>query len=38
MPRERALRAETLSWVLAALNSVEMVSVPWWFVGLSSPP
>ena len=38
VPRERALRAETLSWVLAALNSVEMVSVPWWFVGLSSPP
>ena len=38
MPRERALRAETVSWVLAALNSVEMVSVPWWFVGLSSPP
>ncbi|WP_108260401.1 glutathione S-transferase family protein [Mangrovicoccus ximenensis] len=38
MPQERMLRAKTLSWILSALNSVEMVSVPWWFVGLSSPP
>ncbi len=28
MPQERTLRAETLFWILSALNSVEMVSVP----------
>lgn len=35
MPRDRQGSAETLEWVIAALNSVEMVTVPWWFVGLS---
>ncbi len=38
MPREAGPHAETLSWIVSALNSIEMVSVPWWFVGLSSPP
>ncbi len=38
MPRDPKTRAETLEWVIAALNSIEMVSVPWWFIGLSSPP
>ncbi|SEO36923.1 glutathione S-transferase [Salinihabitans flavidus] len=38
MPRDTGSRAETMSWVVSALNSVEMVSVPWWFVGLASPP
>lgn len=38
MPRDPRGRAETLEWVIAGLNSVEMVSVPWWFIGLSSPP
>lgn len=38
MPRDPQGRAETLQWVIAGLNSVEMVSVPWWFVGLSKPP
>ncbi|WP_018701326.1 glutathione S-transferase family protein [Amorphus coralli] len=38
MPHEASHRALTLSWVVAALNSVEMVSLPWWFVGLSQPP
>ncbi len=38
MPRDPQGRAETLQWVIAALNSVEMVSVPWWFIGLSKPP
>lgn len=32
MPRDAAARAETLQWVIAALNSIEMVSVPWWFL------
>jgi glutathione S-transferase len=38
MPRDGQGRAETLQWVIAGLNSVEMVSVPWWFIGLKSPP
>lgn len=32
MPRDPAGEAETLQWVIAALNSIEMVSVPWWFL------
>jgi glutathione S-transferase len=28
--------AETLQWTIAALNSIEMVSVPWWFLGLTN--
>ena len=35
MPRDDVGRAETLQWLFAALNSVEMVAVPWWFVGMS---
>src|SRR3546814_8199130 len=35
MPRDVAGEAETLQWVIAALNSIEMVSVPWWFLSLS---
>lgn len=35
MPRDPAGEAETLQWIIAALNSVEMVTVPWWFLGLS---
>ncbi len=37
MPRDPAGRADTLQWLIAGLNSVEMVSVPWWFIGLSRP-
>ncbi|WP_118135910.1 glutathione S-transferase family protein [Oceanicella sp. SM1341] len=37
MPRDSAGRAETLQWLFAALNSLEMVSVPWWFIGLARP-
>lgn len=37
MPRDPRGRAETLQWLIAALNSVEMVTVPWWFIGLSRP-
>ncbi|TYR32713.1 glutathione S-transferase family protein [Mesorhizobium microcysteis] len=32
MPRDPAGEAETTQWIMAALNSVEMVSVPWWFL------
>jgi glutathione S-transferase len=38
MPTDPQGRAETLQWVVSGLNSVEMVSVPWWFIGRSSPP
>lgn len=32
MPRDPVGEADTLQWTIAALNSVEMVSVPWWFL------
>jgi glutathione S-transferase len=37
MPRDAQGRADTLQWVIAALNSVEMVTVPWWFISFSKP-
>lgn len=38
MPRDPAGEAETLQWTIAALNSIEMVSVPWWFMEISGSP
>ena len=35
MPRDAAGEAEVLEWTIAALNSIEMVSVPWWFLTIS---
>lgn len=35
MPRDPAGAADTLQWTMAALNSVEMVSVPWWFLEIT---
>ena len=35
MPRDPAGEAQTLQWTIAALNSIEMVSVPWWFLNIS---
>ena len=35
MPRNASAAADTLQWVMAALNSIEMVTVPWWFLSLS---
>jgi len=35
MPRDASGEAETLQWVIAALNSIEMVTVPWWFLKVS---
>lgn len=35
MPCDAAGRAATLQWVIAALNSIEMVTVPWWFLRMS---
>jgi glutathione S-transferase len=35
MPRDAAGEAHTVQWTIAALNSIEMVSVPWWFLNMS---
>lgn len=35
MPRDAVGEAKTLQWTVAALNSIEMVSVPWWFLRIS---
>jgi glutathione S-transferase len=32
MPRDAVGEAQTLQWMVAALNSIEMVTVPWWFL------
>ncbi len=36
MPRDKIGEAQTLEWVIAALNSIEMVTVPWWFLTMSA--
>jgi glutathione S-transferase len=35
MPQDAVGGAATLQWVIAALNSIEMVTVPWWFLQIS---
>jgi len=35
MPRDPAGEAQTVQWIIAALNSIEMVSVPWWFLEIT---
>lgn len=35
MPPDPVGAAATLQWVIAALNSMEMVTVPWWFLRMS---
>jgi glutathione S-transferase len=35
MPRDPVGEAETVQWIFAALNSIEMVAVPWWFLEIS---
>lgn len=35
MPQDPAGEAETTQWVIAVLNSLEMVSVPWWFLKIT---
>ncbi|HRO03668.1 MAG TPA: glutathione S-transferase family protein [Terricaulis sp.] len=34
-PRDPEGEAQTLQWVIAALNSIEMVTVPWWFLEIT---
>ena len=38
MPSDPAGEAETVQWIVSALNSMEMATVPWWFIGLSGKP
>lgn len=35
MPGDPVGKAEALQWTVAALNSIEMVTVPWWFLKIS---
>ena len=35
MPRDPAEEAHVVQWTIAALNSIEMVTVPWWFLEIS---
>ncbi len=35
MPRDPVGEAQTLQWTVAALNSIEMVTVPWWFLKIT---
>jgi glutathione S-transferase len=35
MPRDPVGEAEVLQWTIAALNSIEMVTVSWWFLNIS---
>lgn len=32
MPADPLAEAETMQWTIAALNSIEMVTVPWWYL------
>jgi glutathione S-transferase len=32
MPLDSVGRSETIQWLISALNSIEMVTVPWWFL------
>lgn len=38
MPRDAISEAQTLQWTIAALNSIEMVTVPWWFLEITNAP
>lgn len=38
MPRDIAGESETLQWMFAALNSIEMITVPWWFLKQCGDP
>ncbi len=35
MPHDPVGEAHTLQWTMSALNSIEMVTVPWWFLKIS---
>ena len=35
MPRDPVGEAQTVQWTIAALNSIELASVPWWFLEIT---
>lgn len=35
LPTDPAGEADATQWLFAALNSIEMVAVPWWFLGVT---
>jgi glutathione S-transferase len=35
MPKDPRGREQVVTWVFAALNSIEMASLPWFFIGMS---
>lgn len=35
MPRDPAPEAETVQWTIAAINSIEIVTLPWWFLKIT---
>ena len=35
MPRDAADEAEVVQWLLTALYSIEIVTLPWWFLGVT---
>ncbi|WP_447750337.1 glutathione S-transferase family protein [Sphingopyxis fribergensis] len=35
MPRDPAGEAETVQWTIAAINSIEIVTLPWWFLKIT---
>jgi glutathione S-transferase len=35
MPRDPAHEAETVQWTIAAINSIEIVTLPWWFLKIT---
>lgn len=35
MPRDPVDEAQVTQWIFAALNTIEMVAVPWWFLEIS---
>jgi glutathione S-transferase len=35
MPRDPVSAASTEQWTVTALNSIEMVTVPWWFLNIT---
>lgn len=38
MPADPAEAAQVVQWTICALNSIEMVTVPWWFLNISGQP
>lgn len=35
MPRDPAGESETVQWTIAAINSIEIVTLPWWFLKIT---